>query len=44
MYVETTDWGDVVLTTEDGIRVTNRIVLEPSVLQNLKEYLEAQTP
>jgi len=29
------------LTTEDGVRVTNRIALEPPVLQRLDEYRAA---
>jgi hypothetical protein len=35
------DWnrGELILTTEDGIRVTNVIVLEPTVLQSLIDYL-----
>lgn len=31
--------GDVVLTTENGISETNTIILEPSVLQSLDEWL-----
>jgi hypothetical protein len=32
--------GDtIVLTTEDGIRVRDRIYLEPEVLQNLEKYI-----
>ncbi len=30
----------VVLTTEDGVSVTNRIVLEPEVLAALQAYVE----
>jgi hypothetical protein len=30
----------LVLTTEDGIKETNRIVLEPSVYNSLKDYAE----
>ncbi len=30
----------VVLTTEDGISVTNRIALEPEVLVALNQYVE----
>jgi len=41
VYVEL-DRDDVVLTTGDGIQVTNRIVLEMDVLENLKDYLEAK--
>jgi len=39
VYAEVDDCGDLVLTTEDGIRATNRIVLEPQVLRALFEYL-----
>jgi hypothetical protein len=35
------DRGDLVLTTEDGIRATNTIVLEPAVLRALLDYLSA---
>lgn len=31
---------DLVLTTENGISITNRIVLEPAVLRNLLDYIE----
>lgn len=40
VYVQWKEWGDLVLTTEDGIRATNRIVLEPTVLRALLAYLE----
>lgn len=36
------DWstdGDLVVTTEDGIRATNVIVFEPEVLGALLDYL-----
>jgi len=39
VYAKVDDWGNLVLTTEDGIRATNRIVLELQVLQALFEYL-----
>ena len=32
--------GDIHLTTEDGIQVTNRIVLEPEVLAALLRFVE----
>lgn len=32
------DGFSIVLTTEDGIRATNRIVLEPEVWTALKDY------
>ncbi len=41
VYAEVDELGDLVLTTEDGIRATNRIVLEPSVLIALQRYVEA---
>jgi len=34
------DGFHVVLTTEDGIGVSNRIYLDPVVLQNLLRYAE----
>ena len=41
VYVELDDHTyDVILTTENGISVTNRIVLEPEVLNSLNEYLK----
>ena len=30
---------DVILTTSDGLKDTNKIVLEPEVLNKLNEYL-----
>lgn len=39
VYVEIDDQtDDLVLTTEDGIRVTDRIVLDAGVWQALREY------
>ncbi len=35
VYAETDRFGALVLTTEDGIRATNRIVLEPEALRAL---------
>ena len=40
VYVEF-DGYDIVLTTEDGISVTNRIVLEFEVLASLLAYVTA---
>jgi len=34
VYVDFTGWA-IVLTTSDGVRETNRIVLEPRVIQSL---------
>lgn len=39
VYVEINESGDVVLTTENGLEITNRIVLEASIFQALVEYL-----
>ncbi len=39
VYAELNDYGDIVLTTEDGIRVTNRIVLEPQVMKGFIDFL-----
>ncbi len=36
--------GDVVLTTENGISVTNRIVLEPAVINALTSWLCSIAP
>lgn len=39
VYADFDQFGDLILTTEDGIRATNRIVLEPTVLAELKRFL-----
>lgn len=41
VYVE---WSmeSLVLTTEDGIEVTNRIYLEPEVYQSLIQFVQAE--
>lgn len=41
VYVEADNWGGVVLTTSDGLTDTNRIVLEPDVIDALEDYLKA---
>lgn len=42
VYVEFDDRTlDVVLTTENGVAVTNRIVLEPEVLDSLEHAVRA---
>ena len=40
VYVELDPCG-IVLTTEDGISVTNRIVLEPEVWQALQDWIKS---
>lgn len=48
VYAEADDYGGLALTTEDGIQVTNRIVLESQVLEALGLYVgemvKAQRP
>lgn len=39
VYVRIDEFGDLVLTTEDGIRATNTIVLEDAVVKAFSEYL-----
>jgi len=39
VYVEHDEFGNVILTTEDGIRKTNEIVLEPSVMAAFQEWI-----
>jgi hypothetical protein len=38
VYIDIDPWGCYVLTTEDGIRATNRIVLEPEVVAAFLAY------
>jgi len=38
-----TEGGMVLLTTEDGLRVTNRIYLEPEVIALFVEWLKKET-
>lgn len=40
VYAEFDKYNSVVLTTENGIEVTNRIVLEPEVLAALLNWLQ----
>jgi len=42
-YVGMSQWGDVDLWTTDGIRVTNRIVLEGPVLHALVDWIRTNT-
>jgi hypothetical protein len=39
VYVEFDGYA-IVLTTENGLRITNRVVLEPPVYNALVEYVE----
>ena len=38
VYAELDEYRGIVLTTDDGFRVTNRIVLEPEVFQAFEEW------
>ena len=40
VYADIDPYGSLILTTEDGIEATNRIVLDPSVVGALVTYLE----
>lgn len=40
VYAAVDEYGAIVLTTENGITTTNRIVLEPEVLTALELFIE----
>ncbi len=40
VYVEVSEFNEVVLTTENGIHATNMIVLDHAVLEAFVEWLE----
>ncbi len=40
VYAQWYKWGEIILTTEDGVSTTNSIVLEPSVVNALLEFIE----
>lgn len=40
VYVDEDNFGSVILTTEDGVRTSNAIVLEPETLVNLIQWLK----
>lgn len=44
VYAEVDEFGNVVLTTEDGISIHNRIVLEGPVLAALFAWLKRTAP
>lgn len=39
VYVEFDGYG-IVMTTEDGVFASNRIILEPEVLMALEQYIQ----
>ena len=43
VYADVDHFGCLILTTEDGIRTTNRIVLNREVLAALSAYMTGQT-
>jgi hypothetical protein len=40
VYAEMDEFNSIILTTSNGIMDTNRIVLEPEVLDALNKYLQ----
>jgi hypothetical protein len=44
VYIDIIDWGCLVLTTENGIEETNRIVLEPEVYNAFIQYFRKHLP
>lgn len=40
VYAEETEFGDLILTTENGIEASNIIILEPAVIRALQGYLK----
>lgn len=40
VYIELNDFSQLVLTTENGISITNTIFMEPDVLAAFLEYVE----
>jgi hypothetical protein len=39
VYAQRNRFGDLVLTTENALRITNAIILDSDVLQNLQNFL-----
>ena len=40
VYAAESEFGELILTTENGISATNTIILEPQVIAALLRYLE----
>lgn len=40
VYIERKEFGDITLTTENGLTVSNTIVMEPEVLQSFLDVLD----
>ncbi len=40
VYACISEFREIILTTEDGIRATNTIILDPTVRDALSDYLE----
>ena len=41
VYVQVDEWGQVILTTEDGDKVTNTVVLNDAVFRELMQAINA---
>ena len=39
VYVDVDEWGNLTLTTENGIATTNTIIFEPQTLKALTDYI-----
>lgn len=42
LYAECFDGYNLILTSEDGYKILDRIVLEPAVYRNMKEFAKKQ--
>ncbi len=42
VYAEVVDGFNLILSTQEGVIVSNKIVLEPRVLQALLDYIKRQ--
>lgn len=42
VYIQVKEYGEIWLTTEDGVSVTNTIVLDSHVIQALVIFLKGQ--
>jgi hypothetical protein len=42
VYAALDEFGDVVVTTENGMYATNTIVMQPEVLENFERWLARQ--
>lgn len=40
VYADISEYGELVLTTENGVEASNKIIMEPEVLNNMFRYLQ----